>query len=88
MRRIILTTALIVLAPLAYAQPNTGTMGGMSNPPGTMGGMSGSSSRATPSSGAPTSVQPDPDNCGTPDERRPCPPMPRNPLPYFPENRR
>jgi hypothetical protein len=78
MRRIILTTALIVLAPLAYAQPNTGTMGGMS----------GSSSRATPSSGAPTSVQPDPDNCGTPDERRPCPPMPRNPLPYFPENRR
>jgi hypothetical protein len=29
----------------------------------------------------------DPENCGTPDEPRPCPPMPRHPLPYFPENR-
>ena len=29
----------------------------------------------------------DPANCGTPDEPRPCPPMPRHPLPYFPENR-
>ena len=29
----------------------------------------------------------DPPNCGTPDEPRPCPPMPRHPLPYFPENR-
>ena len=28
----------------------------------------------------------DPGNCGTPDEPRPCPPMPRHPLPYFPEN--
>ena len=29
----------------------------------------------------------DPENCGTPDEPRPCPPMPRNPLQYFPANR-
>jgi hypothetical protein len=29
----------------------------------------------------------DPKNCGTPDEPRSCPPMPRHPLPYFPENR-
>jgi hypothetical protein len=30
---------------------------------------------------------PDPENCGTPDEPRPCPPMPRHPLKYFPANR-
>jgi hypothetical protein len=30
----------------------------------------------------------DPENCGTPDQPRSCPPMPRHPLSYFPENRR
>jgi hypothetical protein len=34
-----------------------------------------------------TTRPPDPGNCGTPDEPRPCPPMPRNPLQYFPANR-
>ncbi len=29
-----------------------------------------------------------PENCGTPDRFLPCPPLPRHPLPYFPENRR
>jgi hypothetical protein len=29
----------------------------------------------------------DPGNCGTPDEPRGCPPMPRVPLPYYPANR-
>ncbi len=28
-----------------------------------------------------------PENCGTPDEPKPCPPMPRHPLPYYPANR-
>jgi tellurite resistance protein TerA len=28
-----------------------------------------------------------PENCGTPDEPKPCPPMPRVPLPYYPANR-
>lgn len=28
-----------------------------------------------------------PENCGTPDQPRACPPMPRHPLPYFPKNR-
>lgn len=28
-----------------------------------------------------------PENCGTPDDPRACPPKPRNPLKYFPENR-
>lgn len=26
-------------------------------------------------------------NCGTPDEPKPCPPMPRHPLSYYPPNR-
>jgi hypothetical protein len=28
-----------------------------------------------------------PENCGTPDEPKPCPPMPRVPLPYYPATR-
>lgn len=36
---------------------------------------------------APTNTQPDPDNCGTPYEPKACPPMPRRPLNYYPENR-
>lgn len=27
------------------------------------------------------------ENCGTPDAPKPCPPMPRVPLPYYPANR-
>jgi hypothetical protein len=27
------------------------------------------------------------ENCGTPDEFKACPPSPRHPLPYYPENR-
>ena len=33
-------------------------------------------------------AQPDPANCGTPDEPKSCPPMPRRPLNYYPDNRR
>jgi hypothetical protein len=29
----------------------------------------------------------DPQNCGTPDQPRACPPMPSRPLKYFPANR-
>jgi hypothetical protein len=32
-------------------------------------------------------AQPDPQNCGTPDEPKACPPMPRRPLSYYPANR-
>ena len=74
---------ILVLSPIsllacysAYAQPSA--------PPG-----------ARPPPPAPRSGQasnwvtrpPDPENCGTPDEPRPCPPMPRHPLKYFPANR-
>ena len=27
------------------------------------------------------------ENCGTPDEFKVCPPLPRHPLPYYPDNR-
>jgi hypothetical protein len=27
------------------------------------------------------------ENCGTPDVWKPCPPLPRHPLPYYPANR-
>jgi hypothetical protein len=37
--------------------------------------------------GAPASTQLSPDNCGTPDEPKSCPPMPRRPLNHYPANR-
>ena len=45
------------------------------------------------SSGAGMSSRPAPgsqamgENCGTPDEPKACPPLPRHPLPYYPENK-
>jgi len=94
MRSIVLATVFVALTPLAFAQtnPNAGNMGGGMSPPGTMGGMSapGSMGMNAPQRTAAAGhvVGPlDPNNCGTPDEPRPCPPLPRNPLPYFPPNR-
>lgn len=37
--------------------------------------------------GRPASPALDPNNCGTPDEPKACPPMPRVNLPYYPANR-
>src|SRR5690242_13839977 len=73
MRYLLLTTALVVLSPLASAQPNTGNTGNMSQ-----------SSRAQTSSTAQAGQG---ENCGTPDEPKPCPPLPRHPLPYYPANK-
>jgi hypothetical protein len=84
MRPIILATALVALAPVAVAQtyPPASTA-----PPGPSGGTSYYPSRpATPSQQA-MSGQPDPDNCGTPDEPKACPRMPRRPLQTYPANR-
>jgi hypothetical protein len=92
MGRIMLLTAFVALAPLAYAQPNTGTMGGMSAP-GTMGGMSNTgdgtsnTGRPTASSSGTMAGQTDAGNCGTPDEPKKCPPMPRRALQTYPANR-
>ena len=61
----------------AYAQPPPAYQG--AQPPAYQGGGATTSGWVT---------RPlDPENCGTPDEPRPCPPMPRHPLKYFPANR-
>jgi hypothetical protein len=91
MRRMILAMAFVALTPLAFAQSNTGTMGGMA-PPGTagsMGNMGGMNNmgRAGMPSAAPMMGQAAPGNCGTPDEPKPCPPMPRRALQDYPPNR-
>ena len=61
-----------------YAQPST-SPGGGPPPLAYQGG------RATTGDWVTRPL--DPKNCGTPDAPRSCPPMPRHPLPYFPENR-
>jgi len=76
MRIIILATSFLVLAPFAYAQSNTGAMGGMNH-----------IGRTGTNTDAPMTVQPDPGNCGTPDEPKRCPPMPRRALQTYPANR-
>ena len=79
MRRIMLVTALGPVSPLAYAQ----------SMPGTASARSGIHRRASPIPPLSTRMagQPDPENCGTPDEPKACPPMPRHPLPYHPNNK-
>ena len=81
MRRIILATALIALSPLAYAQspPSSSTAPG--------GGYTGAPPPPPPPASTRMAGQPDPSNCGTPDDPKPCPPMPRHPLPYYPSNK-
>jgi hypothetical protein len=81
MRRIILATALVALSPVAYAQsiPRTSTAPGM--------GYTGAPPPPPPPASSRMAGQPDPNNCGTPDEPKPCPPMPRHPLPYYPANK-
>jgi hypothetical protein len=80
MRRIMLVTALIAVSPLAYAQSIPGSN------PAPAARYAGAPPASPPMSNW-TVRPPDPDNCGTPDQPSPCPPMPRHPLPYFPNNR-
>jgi hypothetical protein len=78
MRHPILAAALMPLASAAFAQTTTAPAA----PTQTF------ASPATNSAGTNWVVRPpDPHNCGTPDEPKPCPPMPRHPLKYFPANR-
>ena len=96
MRSIILAGALIALAPLAVAQ--TYAPGTAAPPSGTTYSPTGSAPPISAPSGprettgdtthaAMNQAQPDPDNCGTPDEPKACPPMPRRALSYYPPNR-
>lgn len=58
--------------PIAYAQSDSGTKGGTYSGP----------------AGAPPpglkADKPNSENCGTPDEPKPCPPMPRRALQTYP----
>ena len=100
MRRILLAAAFTAMAPVAFAQMSPGTSQGAYGTSGAYGssgnyGTSGSmgttqgTSRSMASSANPgrMSAQPDPENCGTPDEPKACPPMPRRPLQYYPANK-
>ena len=88
MRRFILTAAFVALTPLAYAQSTTGMPGSMDAPgiSGSPSGMRDAGSAAPMSASSPTG-QLDPTNCGTPDEPKPCGPMPRRALKHFPASR-
>jgi hypothetical protein len=85
MRHLVWIVALIgatQLVPAAHAQSSyTGSP--------SSSGYSGAYSSG-PSSTAPaarTTMQPDPNNCGTPDEPKECGPMPRRSLQHYPANR-
>lgn len=98
MRPIILTLAMLAAAPAAVAQiaPPTQTYSG--TPPSNYQSptdadapccgppIRGASQSGSSRSGG-RSAQNSEENCGTPDEFKACPPMPRHPLPYYPSNR-
>jgi hypothetical protein len=97
MRSIILAGALMAMAPLALAQPYTPGSATPPPPAGTTYSPNGSAppvsagDQGMPQSGMPSQhvnqSQADPNNCGTPDEPKACPPMPRHSLNYYPPNR-
>jgi hypothetical protein len=79
MRSMMLAATLVLVSPLAYAQ---GMPGSATGP-----GPAYTGAPPPPPSYTRMAAQPDPENCGTPDEPKACPPMPRHPLPYYPNNK-
>ena len=71
MRTIILAAALVTLAPIAFAQSSAGSKATTSH-----------QNRPATSSASNTTGQGE--NCGTPDQFKPCPPLPRHPLQNYP----
>lgn len=90
MRSIILATALALAPAIALAQgtfnPGTGAPSnpGTVHPDTTQPIVEGNDSAPTHSA---MNTQPDPNNCGTPDEPKACPPLPRHALKTYPPNR-
>ena len=76
MRSMMLAAMLVVLAPAAFAQSSSRTDDFVP------------SSERYHGSQSYAAAQPNPENCGTPDEPKACPPLPRHPLPYYPANRK
>jgi hypothetical protein len=83
MRSIALAAALVALAPVTFAQTSPP---GATATPGPAGGTNYYASGPAMPSRTAMSGQPDPENCGTPDEPKACPPMPRRPLHTYPAN--
>jgi len=78
MRYFILAAALMPLAHAAFAQTRAAPAAPAQS----------SARPAVAGGGTNWEIRPlDPNNCGTPDDPRPCPPKPRTPLKYFPANR-
>ena len=70
--------SMLAMASVAYGQTDTGSSGGAStystSPPASTPGAMSYSDQGDRPVGAPASTQPDPNNCGTPDEPKPCGP--------------
>ena len=75
--------SMLVIAPVAYGQTDVGGSGGAggysASPPAAAPGAMSYSDQGTGDMGgrpvgAPVSTQPDPSNCGTPEEPKPCAP--------------
>ena len=80
MRYMIVAAMLVALTPVVNAQMTQGNMGGMGN-------MNNMPNHATMPHTGPMANQSGAENCGTPDEPKSCPPLPRHPLPYYPANK-
>ena len=98
MRRILLLVSISLLAGSSAYSPTYAQ--GYGNPPGYRAPpppapYTGSKDREphlgrlTPGAGDPASgsQMSSSENCGTPDEPKPCPPMPRRPLSHYPNNK-
>jgi hypothetical protein len=65
-------------------------VGPLASPTYAQSGANGMSAPVTPGGGMTTGRalgQTEPENCGTPDAFKKCPPMPRHPLQHYPTNR-
>jgi hypothetical protein len=70
--------------PPGNAPPGRPPPPGYGSPPMSGGGPPPYAGSPAPYGGGQASSS---ENCGTPDDPKPCPPMPRHPLPYYPGNR-
>jgi hypothetical protein len=67
-----------------YSPPGRPPPPGYGSPPMSGGGAPPYAGSPAPYASGQASAS---ENCGTPDEPKSCPPLPRHPLPYYPGNR-
>ncbi len=85
MRRLVLAATFSMMAPMAMAQMAPPGYGQPGAPPP----MNPSMQPTTTAMGAPPqmAMHQNGENCGTPDDFKACPPLPRHALPYYPPNK-